>query len=74
MEKVDKYPHKLYPCHQGLNITITNPNEAIAKFANVPQFFVYGKQKRAMFHSQSYLDEVEKTNGCACKEHQDSGH
>jgi pimeloyl-ACP methyl ester carboxylesterase len=55
-------------------LSVTNPDEAIAKFANVPQLFVFGRKKRAMFHSQFYLDKLEATDGCAYKEYSDAGH
>lgn len=74
MGMLDRYPHKLYPCYQGLKISITNPNEAIPRFSNVPQLFLYGRQKRPMFHSQFYLDLLEETDGCTHKEYTDTGH
>lgn len=43
------------------------------KFPSMPTLFIFGKQKRAMFHSTQYLQKLDKTDGCSWKEF-DCGH
>jgi hypothetical protein len=58
---IDETPDKLYPCYQSIKPSITDPDLAMPKFSTVPQLFVYGAKKRAMFHSQFYLDLLTKS-------------
>jgi len=74
MEKLDTYPHKLYPCFQALKLTVRQPSKAVIKFAKIPQMFLFGKRKRCMFHSQFYLNKLDRTDGCVYKAYDDAGH
>ena len=71
---IDETPDKLYPCYQSIKLSITDPDRAMPKFSTIPQLFVYGAKKRAMFHSQFYLDLLDETDGCGYKEYSDAGH
>jgi hypothetical protein len=42
-------------------------------FPTMPTLFIYGKNKRAMFHGQAFLDTLDKTDGCGWREF-DCGH
>ena len=42
--------------------------------STVPQLYLYGANKRFMFHSGRYLKKLEATEGCAYKEYTDGGH
>ena len=44
------------------------------QFPKVPFLYLYGKDKRVMFHSEHFLQKLEQRSDCRCVAYEDAGH
>jgi len=65
--------HMTYPYWQMFLLPFSG-QQLIAYKAGIPQLFIYGGRKRCMFHSQSYLDQLNSSPHSKAVQVDDSGH
>lgn len=67
-----------YPYFQTFVFRFQHPNQfkpiPYAYASNVPQLFLYGKQKRLYGHARSYIEFLKQQEECGYKEFESDGH
>jgi len=68
------YPYQMHPYFHLYKNIITKGQVNPVRFTKVPLLYIYGRQKRVMFHTPKYLQRLEQAHNCRHICYEDAGH